>query len=90
MKGITGNEKVMQYYERNKKSVEKMMRWDIFDLQYKLPASILRMPYEMLNRLNRNKLKEAADDLVASIRHEDYILSDEPMQSLDLFLMARK
>jgi len=90
MKGITGNEKVMQYYERNKKSVEKMMRWDIFDLQYKLPASILRMPYEMLNRLNRNKLKEAADDLVASISHEDYILSDEPTQSLDLFLIARK
>jgi hypothetical protein len=67
-----------------------MMRWDIFDLQHKLPASILRMPYEMLNRLNRNKLKEAADDLVASIRHEDYILSDEPTKSLDLFLIARK
>jgi len=50
----------------------------------------LRMPYEMLNRLNRNKLKEAADDLVASIRHEDYLLSNEPTQSLDLFLIARK
>jgi len=90
MKGIAGNEKVMQYYERNKKSVDKMMRWDIFDLQHKLPASILRMPYEMLNRLNRNKLKEAADELVASIRHEDYILSDKPTESLDLFLIARK
>jgi ubiquinone/menaquinone biosynthesis C-methylase UbiE len=90
MKGITGNEKVMQYYERNKKSVDKMMRWDIFDLQHKLPASILRMPYEMLNRFNRNKLNEAADDLVASIRHEDYVLSDEPTQSLDLFLIAKK
>src|SRR5260221_4600624 len=90
MKGITGNEKVMQYYERNKKSVDKMMRWDIFDLQHKLPASVLRVPYEMLNRLNRNKLNEAADDLVASIRHEDYVLSEEPDNSLDLFLMARK
>ena len=90
MKGITGNEKVIQYYDRNKKSVNKLMRWDVFDLQHKLPASILRLPYEMLNRLNRNKLKEAADDLVASIRHEDYLLSDEPTQSLDLFLIARK
>jgi ubiquinone/menaquinone biosynthesis C-methylase UbiE len=90
MKGISGNEKVMKYYERNKKSVNKIMRWDIFDLQYKLPASILKMPYEMLNRLNRDKLKEAADDLVASIRHEDYILSDEPTTALDLFLVARK
>lgn len=90
MKGVTGNEKVMQYYDRNKQSVNKMMRWDIFDLQHKLPASILRIPYEMLNRLNRNKLKEAADELVASIRHEDYLLSDEPTRSLDLFLIAKK
>jgi ubiquinone/menaquinone biosynthesis C-methylase UbiE len=90
MKGITGNEKVMQYYARNKKSVDKTMRWDIFDLQHKLPASVLRVPYEMLNRLNRNKLKEAADELVTSIRHEDYLLSDEPNKSLDLFLVARK
>lgn len=90
MKGITGNEKVMQYYHRNRESVNKIMRWDVFDLQHKLPASVLRIPYEMLNRLNRNKLKEAADDLVASIRHEDYLLSDEAGQSLDLFLIARK
>jgi hypothetical protein len=90
MKGIAGNANVMQYYARNKKSVDKMMRWDIFDLQHKLPASLLRMPYEILNRLNRNNLKEAADDLVASIRHEDYLLSDEPRKSLDLFLIAKK
>ncbi len=90
MKGIAGNEKVMQYYERNKKSVGKMMRWDVFDLQHKLPASLLRIPYEMLNRLNRNKLNEAADDLVASIHHNDYLISHEPNNSLDLFLMARK
>lgn len=90
MKGITGNKKVKQYYEHNKKSVDKMMRWDIFDLQHKLPASILRVPYEMLNRLNRNKLRESADDLVASIRQEDYLLADEPSKSLDLFMLARK
>jgi ubiquinone/menaquinone biosynthesis C-methylase UbiE len=90
MKGISGNEKVMQYYDRNKKSVDRIMRWDVLDLQHKLPASILRVPYEMLNRLNRNKLKEAADELVVSIRHEDYVLSNEPTQSLDLLLIAKK
>lgn len=90
MKGIAGNENVMQYYDRNKKSVDKLMRWDIFDLQHKLPASVLRLPYEMLNRLNRNKLSDTADDLVAGIRHDDYILSEEPARSLDLFLVARK
>ncbi|MGC4022129.1 MAG: class I SAM-dependent methyltransferase [Cyclobacteriaceae bacterium] len=90
MKGITGNEKVMQYYERNKKSVNKLMQWDIFDLQHKLPASVLRVPYEMMNRLNRNKLQAAADDLVASIRHEDYFVIDNASIALDLFLIVRK
>ncbi|MBS1980065.1 MAG: class I SAM-dependent methyltransferase [Bacteroidetes bacterium] len=90
MKGIAGNEKVMQYYERNKQSVKKLMRWDVLDLQHKLPAAVLRIPYELMNRLNRNKLKASADDLVASIHQEDYILSDQPNQSLDLFLMAKK
>jgi SAM-dependent methyltransferase len=90
MKGITGNEKVMRYHQRNKMSVDRIMRWDIFDLQHKLPASVLRVPYEMLNRLNRNKLKEDADELVASIHHEDYLLTNEASQALDLFLMVKK
>ncbi len=90
MKGIAGNEKVMQYYERNKKSVDQMMRWDIFNLQYKLPALLLRVPYEILNRLNRNKLKDSADELVMSIHHEDYLLVDEAEKALDLFLIVRK
>jgi SAM-dependent methyltransferase len=90
MKGITGNAKVQEYYDRNKRSVDRIMRFDVLDLQHKLPASILRMPYELLNRFNRNKLKYSADELVTSIRHEDYLLTDEASSALDLFLIARK
>jgi ubiquinone/menaquinone biosynthesis C-methylase UbiE len=90
MKGITGNDKVMQYHERNRQSVNRIMKWDVLDLQHKLPASILRVPYEILNRLNRNKLKQAADELVASIKHEDYLLTDQASTALDLFLIAKK
>lgn len=90
MKGIAGNEKVMQYHERNRQSVNKMMKWDVLDLQHKLPAFILRIPYEMLNRLNRNKLKQEADELVASIKHEDYLLTDNAAHALDLYLQAKK
>ncbi|MEK6783092.1 MAG: class I SAM-dependent methyltransferase [Bacteroidota bacterium] len=90
MKGITGNEKVWQYYERNKKYVDRIMRFDVFDLQHKLPASILRVPYEFLNRLNRNKLKDAADELVTSIVHEDYLVTEEADNALDLLLIVRK
>jgi SAM-dependent methyltransferase len=90
MKGIAGNEKVMQYHDRNKKSVERLMRWDILDLQHKLPASLLRIPYEMMNRLNRNKLQGQADELVASIKQDDYVFSSDAVASLDLFLIVKK
>lgn len=90
MKGIAGNEKVMEYYERNKKSVNRLMRWDVFNLQYKLPAAILRMPYEFMNRLNRNKLKDIDDQLVRSITQQDYILTADAAHALDLFLIVRK
>jgi SAM-dependent methyltransferase len=90
MQGIAGNEKVIEYYNQNKKSVEKLMRWDVFDLQHKLPASILRIPYEFMNRLNRNKLKGGDNQLVMSIRQEDYLLTEDAAHSLDLFLILRK
>jgi SAM-dependent methyltransferase len=90
LKGIGGNEKVMEYYERNKRSVERITRYDILKLQYRLPAPLLRIPYDILNRMNRNKLKKQADDLVLSIRHDDYLLQDDADQSLDLFLIVTK
>jgi ubiquinone/menaquinone biosynthesis C-methylase UbiE len=90
MKGIAGNEKVMEYYERNKKSVERITRFDVLDLQHRLPASVLRIPYELMNRWNRNKLKSASDELVAAIHHDDYLVTDQADTALDLFLIARK
>jgi len=90
MKGITGNEKVMQYYQQNKKSVERITRWDIFNLQYNLPAWMLRIPYELLNRMNRNKLQSGDNSLVSSIKHEDYIVTNDADQALDLLLIVRK
>jgi hypothetical protein len=90
MKGITGNNKVMTYYEENRKSVRRFTRWDIFDLQHKIPASLLRIPYEILNRWNRNKLQSSGSELVRSIRHEDYLVTDDPTNALDLLLIVRK
>lgn len=90
MKGISGNEKVMRYHERNRESVNRMMRWDFLDLQHRLPAALLRVPYDILNRLNRNKLRTAADDLVTGISHEDYRITESDAEALDLFLVVRK
>lgn len=90
MKGITGNDKVMAYYEENKKSVQRITRFDILKLQYRLPASFLRLPYEILNRWNRNKLQTTDNALVKSIHHDDYIVVDDATHALDLLLIVRK
>lgn len=90
LSGITGNDKVWEYYELNKKSVEKITRFDIFDLQNRLPALLLKIPYEILNRLNRNILKSENDALVTDILQDDYLLSEDADQSLDLFCIMTK
>jgi 2-polyprenyl-3-methyl-5-hydroxy-6-metoxy-1,4-benzoquinol methylase len=90
MKGITGNEKVMTYYQQNKESVSRFTRWDFLNLQYRLPASLLRIPYEILNRWNRNKLQSTDNQLVTNINHQDYIQVDDASDALDLLMIARK
>lgn len=90
MLGVGGNDKIMDYHEENRQSVNKIMRWDIFNLQYRLPAFVLRAPYEILNRMNRNKLKSGNDHLVSQIHHSDYLLSNDPNSSLDLFCVMEK
>ena len=90
MLGITGNDKVMQYYDQNRESVKRLTRFDIFDLQHRLPAFMLKIPYEFMNRLNRNKLQSTDDSLVASINHEDYIVSENADESLDLLAVLTR
>lgn len=90
MKGITGNDKVMAYHEENRKSVARITRFDILNLQHRLPAWMLRMPYEILNRMNRKKLQSSDNSLVAGIRHTDYLVTDQADDALDLFLIVRK
>ena len=58
-KGVFGNEEIQKYYEENKRSVKKITRFDVFNLQYILPRQILQIPYDILNRRNRNKLTDA-------------------------------
>jgi SAM-dependent methyltransferase len=88
--GIGGNEKIWAYHEANRKSVRKIMRFDVLNLQYRLPAAVLRWPYEVLNRLNRNTLRKKLDQAVADISHEDYLLTEDPDKGLDLFYLLLK
>jgi hypothetical protein len=80
----------MAYYHQNKESVERIMRWDVLDLQHRLPAWMLRIPYEILNRMNRKKLKDGDDPLVSAIHHSDYLVTEDAASALDLFMILRK
>jgi 2-polyprenyl-3-methyl-5-hydroxy-6-metoxy-1,4-benzoquinol methylase len=88
--GITGSQRVWDYYEENKRSVQKYKRLDIFNLEQRLPSSILRMPYDILNRINRNKLRKSAIGLVDEIGQDDFFVSENAAQCFDLFYILQK
>jgi len=90
MKGIFGSDKVMNYYEANKASVARITRFDIFNLQYKLPRQLLKIPYDVLNRFNRNKLHKKNTDTVNHVQLNDFHLSDTTDSCFDFFVVAEK
>lgn len=89
-KGVFGNQAIMDYYEKNKASVKRITRFDIFNLQYRMPRQLLQIPYDILNRMNRKKLLNSNQDLVKGITHEDYFIQQADDQCFDLFYIAEK
>ena len=90
--GVIGNEKVMEYYRKNRQSVRKITRFDILDLQHRLPRVLLQIPYDILNRLNRRSLHKKNTSLTESITMEDYSIVpyEAGMECFDLFCVATK
>lgn len=90
MKGVYGNSSVMEYHEKNKLSVQKITRFDILKLQYRLPRWMLQIPYDIMNRLNRRKLLSTNDGLVNQITTKDFIFEASSDSCFDLFGIATK
>ncbi|MBR2859762.1 MAG: class I SAM-dependent methyltransferase [Alistipes sp.] len=90
--GVIGNEKIMEYYRKNRQSVRKITRFDILDLQHRLPRKLLQIPYDMLNRLNRRSLHKKNTELTESIVMSDYSIVpyEVGMECFDLFFVATK
>ena len=88
--GVSGNDKVMEYYEQNRKGVERITRFDVLDLQHQLPRWMLQIPYDILNRINRRRLLEQNTDLTCSITMQDYSIGAVSDNCFDLFFIARK
>lgn len=88
--GVGGNERVWSYYEKNKESVHRIMRFDILRMQWWLPRWVLQIPYDILNRLNRRKLHSQNKMLTENITMEDYLLQAVDDRCFDLFYIATK
>lgn len=90
MMGVKGNEKIMEYYEANRRGVERITRFDILDLQHRLPRWMLQIPYDILNRLNRRRLLNQNNELTSSITMDDYHVGPVSDDCFDLYFIARK
>lgn len=88
--GVAGNERVWSYYEKNRESVRRIMRFDILRMQWWLPRWVLQIPYDILNRLNRRRLHSENRTLTENIVMEDYRLQKVDNRCFDLFYIARK
>ena len=88
--GVFGGEKVMEYYEKNRRSVQKITRFDLLRLQYILPRFLLKLPYDLLNRFNRRRLLKKNTELTTSIAMNDYYIAPVGEGCFDLFYIAEK
>lgn len=88
--GVYGNDTVMSYYQKNKESVDRVMKYDVLNLQWILPRQLLQIPYDIMNRRNRKKLLSSNNDLTSGITSSDFLIKEVDDKSLDLFYIAEK
>lgn len=89
-RGVEGNERVWAYYEKNRASVHRIMRFDVLRMQWWLPRWLLQLPYDIMNRLNRRQLHSQNRELTEAITMNDYSIAEVSDRSFDLFYIATK
>jgi ubiquinone/menaquinone biosynthesis C-methylase UbiE len=89
-KGIQGNKNAISYYEKNKASVQRILKFDVLRLNLLLPCWLLKIPYDLMNRVNRVLLLNKNKQLTSSISVEDYSIGEFTDDSFDLFFIAQK
>jgi ubiquinone/menaquinone biosynthesis C-methylase UbiE len=88
--GVFPDAVMLDYYEKNKLSVRKITRFDIFNLQYILPRFLLRIPYDISNRISRNILKKSNTKMVSEIDINNFFLAEANATCFDFFCIATK
>lgn len=90
LKGVYGSRLVDVYHQKNRESVNRIMRFDVLRLQYRLPRWILQIPYDLMNRLNRRKLLQQDQSLIQKVTTDDFSLLDYDDKAYDIFIIAQK
>ena len=80
----------MKYYDKNRASVRRITKFDILDLQHRLPRWMLQIPYDILNRMNRRLLLMRNRKLTTDIAMNDYSIAPVAEGCFDLYYIARK
>lgn len=90
IKGIKGNAITDAYYANNKASVTRILQFDLLKLHRILPDTLLKVPYELLNRINRLYLLKKNPTHIQSITSDDYQLDTCSEGTLDFFCVLEK
>lgn len=88
--GVFGNEKVMTYYRQNKQQLEKLRRFDIFNIEKKGDSAIWRGMYDLMNYLNRVALKHRSHSVNDNINLDDFQIRQVNDEALDLLYICTK
>jgi SAM-dependent methyltransferase len=88
IRGVCGKQQAREYYEANRQSVARVRRYDIFDFEHRLPAALLRLPYNLLNRLNRRRLLRQCDTQTVQIGTDEFYLDTFNKEAYDFFVIA--
>lgn len=90
LSGIVPNGKALRYYELSNSSTKGIVKLDLLNFSGWMPAPLLYLPYEILNRFHRNRLQRRYPQLVEEIDSSDYLSSGYKSDCLDLFAVATK
>jgi hypothetical protein len=80
----------MKYYKNNRSSVEKITCFDVLKIQWWAPRFLLRLPYDIFNRINRLRLLKQNTLLAVSITMDDYFIAPVNNDCFDLFYVVEK
>jgi len=89
-KGVFAGPKAQEYYLKNKESVNRIMRFDVFRMQWWMPRQVLQVPYDIMNRMNRKKLLKKNSGLTSDLTTADFYIEQANESCLDLYYIAKK